>query len=167
VTDTNLKIFVLLAAALPGAAVAQPRAIGVCEALNSVPDHQAVAIRAKLWSGPHGLYLIQGNKGDPCPDWPRHLFTTPSSIPVWIGSYEGVHVSADQQRPLLDLIIRVRRLQDASPTAQSVVTLSGVFLRKKWVFIFRYPDGSYRGAGFGPDGGSAAVFVATSVLADR
>jgi hypothetical protein len=166
-TTKFLKVVALCAVSWPVAAVAQGRALGVCEALNSVEDHKEVVIRADLALTRHDTFLAEGTGEDPCPGWRQRLFTAPSVIPLVNGSAYGVSVPESQVHQTLDLFIRLRMLQSANPASRPVVTLKGVLIRRKWLFVFRSSDGTYccyDGAGIG---NVAAALVVTSVVSDH
>jgi hypothetical protein len=162
----NLKFIAIIAAAWPLSMKAQVWPLGVCDALNSIRDHQAVVIRAAVASTRHQTFLFEGTGKDPCPGWPRRFFTAPSVIPIVIYSYSRVHVSDDQARRTLDFELRLKKLQEADPSAPHMVTLSGVLIRKRWLLVFRTSDGTYCCGGVGLDGGYAALLVVTSIVAE-
>jgi hypothetical protein len=138
---------------------AEPRVLGVCEALNSVSDHQAVVIRGE-YGGGHMTLIYEGDPSEPCLGWPKRFFTAPASIPVFGVSYAGVFVSREMSRAFFDFSMRVRK---AGPAARHTVTVSGVIIRKPLLLSFRGRDGTYIGWGEGLYGGCAAVLVLTSV----
>jgi hypothetical protein len=167
-----MKAYLLFVAAIaawcPRALCGQLRPLSVCEALNSVADHQSVRIRAELASTRHETYLFEGTGQDPCPGWRKRFFTAPASLPIIIGSYSGVRVSHDLFRDNLEFVLHLKDLYKTNPSAHHMVTIKGVLIRKPWMLIFRSADGSYFGFGEGIEGGSAALLVVTSpIMEDR
>ena len=158
----RVSAIALLAAAFPVTVTAQPRTVGVCEALNSIGDHQPASIRGTLSMTRHGAFLVEGTGTEPCQGWPQRLFTAPSAIPLFNGSYSGVRVPDGQIQRTLDFFKRLRNFQNAERSPRPVATVSGVLIRKTWLLVFRYPDGTYHGGGVGPDGAYAALLVVTS-----
>jgi len=155
----HLTLIALIAAGWPQSLSAQARALGVCDALSSVADHQVVVIRAAIGIG-HQTYLFEGAGDEPCPGWRRRFFTAPSVIPLLFGSYSGVLVSERVRRDNIDFMLRLKK---ENPSARHLVTVSGVLIRKPWLLSFRGADGSWGGWGEGLDGGAAAALVLTSV----
>ena len=166
-TFAKLCSVTVLSAALSFAADAGSQIVGVCEALRSTTDHQAVSIRGVLSLSRHGAYLIEGTGDDPCPGWPAHFFTAPSALPLLNGSGYGVRVSDAQVRRTLDVFVRLRKEVATNPTVKPTMTIAGVLIRKRWVLILRYPNGTYHGGGFGPDKDCAALLVVTSTPAGK
>ena len=140
---------------------------GVCDALNSARDHQDVVIHAEIASTRHGTFLFEGTGSDPCPGWPKHFFTGPSSIPILLASYAGVHVPEKLHRENIEFVIHLRGLQRTSPSVRHMVTASGVLIRTRWPLLRGF-KGIYCCWGEGLDGGSLAVLVPTSTpIEDR
>jgi hypothetical protein len=167
VTFPKVCSVMLLVATLSIAANPEPRTVGVCEALDSIGDHQTVAIRATLSLNRHGTFLVEGTGNDPCPGWPSHFFTAPSAIPVFNGPGFDVRVPGVEVQRTLDILVKLRNAHIANPSRTFSTTLNGVLIRKRWSLIVRYPDGTYHGDGFGPASDCAALLVVTSVLRVR
>ena len=158
----HLIVTVTIAIGLPESLVAQTRPLGICQALNSAANHQLVTIHGRVVLS-HGDYLVEGTGRDPCPGWRTRLFTAPASIPLVIESYNGVRVPEGLIRNYVDFMVRLRSLQKANPSAQHMVTISGVLIRKALPLSFRGSGGSYAGWGEGAEGGFAAELVVTSL----
>ena len=145
---------------------AQQRALGVCEALNSVRDHQAVTIHAAIASTRHATFLFEGTAENPCPGWPTRFFTAPAVIPVLL-SYPGVRGWDGLSRANLDFMVRLKNMQRADRSKRQIVTVTGVFIRNGSLLSFRKADGSYFRWGDDFFGGAAAFLVATEPIEDR
>src|SRR5579863_1830773 len=102
---------------------AESRTMTVCEALNSAADHQPVVIRGTFFSFRHGTFISQGTGDDPCPGWPRYLFTAPSMIPIYLYSYSGVSVPDQLRHDMFDFLARFRSAHNGDPYANHVVTI--------------------------------------------
>jgi hypothetical protein len=122
---------------------AQPRTMTVCEALNSAADHQPVVIRGRIVAFHRAAWITQGTGDDPCPGWPRYLFTAPSIIPVCLYSCSGVSVPDPLRRDVFDFLERLVSAWRADPHAKHVVTIRGVFVRNPWPFDFRTREGDW------------------------
>ena len=147
---------------------AQVRPLGVCEALNSAADHQRVLIHAAMGSTQHMTFLYEGTGTDPCPGWRKYLFTAPSTIPLVTTSYSGIHVPSGLFYDYIQFAKRLRDLHRGNPSAQSMVTISGVLIRPRWPLIFMSARGEYFGWGEGLNGGYASILVVTSApIEDR
>jgi hypothetical protein len=142
---------------------AQDRPISVCEALNSVRDHQVVVVRAKVEATRHEISLSAGLGGEPCEGWPRRYFTAPSLIPIFV-SAPGVHPTEVQTAANLEFIRRLARVRAEHRPSDYMATIKGTLLRKTMPLIFRSPGGDYIGFGFGLDGAYAAAIVVQSIL---
>jgi len=166
-TRRHLVYFAIIALTCLRSAICQSRPLGVCDALNSAVDNQAVVIHAAIASTQHGNFLFEeGTSPEPCPGWPNHLFTAPPVIPLILGSYAGVDVSHDLFWKNVELLLRLRTLQKANPSLVHMVTVSGIVIRKRWPLIFRNRKGEYCCWGEGPDGSYAALLVVTSPLTE-
>jgi hypothetical protein len=154
----NLALIALIAAGCSQSLRAQPRPLGVCEALNSVADHRTVVIHA-LMGISHQTYLYEGNGEEPCVGWRRRFLTAPAVIPVLFGSFSWVLVSEKVRRDSIDF---VRHLKQLNLSANHMVMVNGVLIRKPWTLSFRGVDGSWAGWGMGLEGGDAALLVLTS-----
>jgi len=157
----SVAFLAVIAAGCPLSAKAQVHPLTVCEALNSVRDHETIAIRAPVVSV-HGTALLEGTGQDPCPGWPQRFFTAPSAIPLLFGSIFGVHVSPSVLHDSIEFVVRLRKLQEENPSNRHTVTVNGVLIRKRWPIIFRAHDGTFCCWGLGPHGGYAALLVVTS-----
>jgi len=156
----HLALIATLAALLPLPVNSQPTVLGVCEALNSARDHQAVVIHGAISATRHEAFLFEGTALDPCPGWPKYFFTAPSAIQVLLGSYAGVHVSHELFRANADSVVNLTSDSSVSHT----VTVGGVIVRPRWPLIFRNAKGEYCCWGEGTGGRYAAVLVLTSPL---
>lgn len=165
--DFQLRLVTLTLAAWPQSLSAQPRPLGVCEALNSAVDHQAVVIHANLALTPHLTYVFDGTADEPCPGWRKRFITAPAAIPILIGSYSEVRVPDSLRNDLTNFLLHLRG-RTVNRSGRFMVTISGVLIRKPWLLTFRGATGEYVGWGEGLYGGFAALLVVTSVpIEDR
>jgi hypothetical protein len=143
---------------------AQNRPLTVCEALDSSRDHQQVVIRGDVFTPRESGGLSEGLGGEPCKGWPRHYFTAPSVIPIFLSSMPGVALTEAQTAQNKAFRLRLIEVRTALRSAPYVVTLKGTLLRKAFPIIFRRSDGFYAGLGFGPNGEYSAVLVVQEIL---
>ncbi len=157
----NLALMAISVAALSPSLGAQTQPLGVCEALNSASDHQAVVLHAAV-AASHQTYLFEGTGQEPCPGWRTHFFSAFSVIPIVFGSFSGINVPDNVRRELIGFGVRLRGLQRADPSARHMVTMRGVLVRKPLALGFKGTNGQWGGWGEGLDGAYAAVLVVTA-----
>jgi hypothetical protein len=143
--------------------VAQSTPLSVCQALNSVGDHHEVIVRGEVYGGIHGLFIKEGVNDDPCPGWPRRMFTLPPEIALEFISSYGVRLTEEQRRLNRNLIKRLYKLRAQGQLKHHPITLGGVLVRNLWPLLFRRSDGSYRGFGMGSDNAYPVILVINSI----
>lgn len=154
-------IFALMA----GAANGGEKPLTVCEALSSGANYVKVAIRGDIARGQHGVFLVDASlHGDPCPGWPRHVFTAPSNIGLEFTSSHGVSLTKQQERMDLEILKRLAKLcRMGGPPYRG--TLEGVLVRN-WSLICRGRDGRYFSIGLDWDNVIPAFLVLTKLRED-
>jgi hypothetical protein len=111
--------------------MAQGEPLSVCQMLNSTRENQEIAVRGAIIGEPHhGYALSEGIGNEPCPGWPKRLFTRPSVVGFAIASSFGVHLTAEQERLNRDFVRRLSTLSDGHSLKPYWVTLRGVLVQR-------------------------------------
>ncbi len=154
-----------LAATLP--AMAQSEPLSVCQMLSSTREKQEITVRGAMIGEPHhGYYLSDGIGDEPCPGWPKWLFTRPSVVGFAIASSFGVHLTDDQERRNREFVRRLSTLSSGHILKPYWVTLRGVLVRRPWLRTFRHADGTYSCIAAGNDSDCLGVFVLRSIVSE-
>lgn len=151
-------------ASLCAMAYGQERPLSVCEALAAPRGQTPVVIRAIAGLGQHGAVLDEGLGGEPCPGWPQRFFTAPSVIGLWLIPGRGVTMTDSERIVSQGLLLRLAEERHRRNGRVYMITAKGTLIRKPLTLIFRKPDGSFAGWGFGLDGGELATFVVRSII---
>ena len=161
-----LLVLLGLAATLP--AVAQGEPLSVCQMLNSVREHQEVAVRGVITGGHHGYFLSEGIGNEPCPGWPTRYFTSPAGVGLNFFSSLGVQLTEDQKRLNLDFLRRLWTLRGNNHNNLNGygVTVRGVFAKRPWLRTFRHADGTYSCILAAYDGDCLGVLVVRSIVSE-
>jgi hypothetical protein len=160
-------LFVLSYVAVTSPAMAQGGPLSVCQMLSSAPEKQEITVRGAMIGEPHHGYALSDGIGDePCPGWPKWLFTRPSVVGFAIASSFGVHPTDDQERLNREFVRHLSALSGGHTLKPYWVTLKGVLAQRPWLRTFRHADGTYScfGAGNGMD--CFGVFVLRSIVSE-
>lgn len=146
---------------------AQSEPLSVCQMLNSTREQQEVTVRGEIIGEPHhGYALSEGIGVEPCPGWPKWLFTRPSVVGFAIASSFGIHLTDEQERLNREFVRRLSTLSGGRALKPYWVTLRGALVRRPWLRTFRHADGTYSCFGAGNDGDCFGLFVLRSIVSE-
>ena len=147
---------------LPMMARSEP--LSVCQMLSTAHEQQEIEVRGAIIGEPHHGYALSDGIGDePCPGWPKWLFTRPSVVGFAIASSFGVHLT-EQERLNRDFVWRLSTLSGGHPLKPYWVTVRGVLVKYPWLRTFRHADGTYSCFGAGNSRDCLGLFVLRSIV---
>lgn len=155
-----MRLAILLA--LATGATAQPRILGVCEALNSRISGEEVVIQGRFTKWTHGLAFFEGSNVETCPGWRTRFFTAPAAIEVELFSTPEVHSPIGREEAL-EFLRRIGARSVWRTFTSPSFSLRGILVKKPWPCIFRGSDGEWFGRGFGANGAYLAELVVTEI----